>query len=266
MRVCAFVVNLASRIQATMPEPDFDWLLRARSEIQSELHLLWVFGRDQRNALLAAADDATRTTFTLLIGAGFSLWRAAFLSDISRSWPEIIDKGNDLLKTVLITNAVPFSTDRAVRDWMMGYYLNNARFRLATARDRLAVPAETQVWKDFGTIHPRGIEDVNISPTRIWDILLPAFCDLRSTLKNRVASETVERPARDEMEEQMKSGDVLIRRKPGTSLCVYGVVLDDGAEPAYWRAGTLAEAKAWAKTITAETGGKTQEEDLQKHG
>jgi hypothetical protein len=34
---------------------------------------------------------------------------------------------------------VPFSTDRHVRNWMMGYYLNNARFRLAAAREKLGV-------------------------------------------------------------------------------------------------------------------------------
>jgi hypothetical protein len=169
------------------PDPDFDWLLKARSEIQQTLLDLRKFGTTHRDALIPQGDTVSGALFALLVGTAFSLWRAAFLSDIERSWPELIDKANDLLKTLLITNAVPFSTDRDVRNWMMGYYLNNARFRIADACEKLGGMPDADAFRRFAEIHPHGIIDLDRTPTEIWDILLGALCELFNSLKLRMA-------------------------------------------------------------------------------
>jgi hypothetical protein len=144
-----------------------------------------LIGTNQRNALLA--DKVAATGFSLLVGASFSLWRAAFLSDIERSWENVIDKGTDLLRTVLVTNAVPFSTDRHVRDWMMGYYLSNARYRLAEAIERLSIPQDSEALVPFRKLHPHGILDTDQIPTDIWDAFMGTFNEVLQALKDRLA-------------------------------------------------------------------------------
>jgi hypothetical protein len=66
----------------------------------------------------------------LLIGASFSFWRAAFLLDTKRGSGQISADGKKFLETVLGDNAVSYGTDRNLRAWSVGYYLNNARYRL----------------------------------------------------------------------------------------------------------------------------------------
>jgi hypothetical protein len=133
-------------------------------------------------------EESSREGFALFVGAGFSLWRAAFLSGIERSWPEIIEKGSSLLETVLLTNAVSFATDRSVRNWMMGYYPNNARFRLADAVERLGASKNTDAFSEFAKIHPRGITNVDLLPTRLWDVLLRMFRELLTVLRTRTGA------------------------------------------------------------------------------
>jgi hypothetical protein len=144
-------------------------------------------GTEKRDALLQDTDTSARLAFGALVGAAFSLWRGAFLSDITRSWERILDTANDLLKTVLICNSVPFSTDRATRDWMMGYYLNNARYRLAAARDNLRSDPETPAFRRFAELHQHGITDVDRQPTEIWDTFFDVFCELLEILRLRMS-------------------------------------------------------------------------------
>ncbi len=59
----------------------------------------------------------------------------------------------------------------------------------------------------------------------------------------------------------MKCGDVAIQRKPGTSICRFGLVWDDDQDPPYWWADTVTEAKEWAKSVTDETGGTIHESE-----
>jgi hypothetical protein len=117
----------------THPDPDFKWLLPARAKIQQALLDLHNLGTTRRIDLLNDAEHLARP-FVLLVGAAFSLWRAAFLSDITQSWEWIVDTANTLLEKLLITNTLSFSTDRDLRYWMVGYYLNSTGFRLDAAR------------------------------------------------------------------------------------------------------------------------------------
>lgn len=72
--------------------------------------------------------------FPMLVGASFSLWRAAFLSHINQTWPDMISSEKNLLEILLETNTVSFRTDLKCRDWVFGYYLTSAFRRLSTAR------------------------------------------------------------------------------------------------------------------------------------
>jgi len=69
--------------------------------------------------------------YSVLIGMGFSLWRAAFLADISDDASEDALKDAAQLANKLLTdNTISFQQDRATRSWMFGYYLNSARDRM----------------------------------------------------------------------------------------------------------------------------------------
>jgi hypothetical protein len=60
------------------------------------------------------------------------MWRAVFLVDVDdRGWGNILSGGEGFLKKVIETNAIGFPDEHRVeqRTWVVGYYLNNARFR-----------------------------------------------------------------------------------------------------------------------------------------
>jgi hypothetical protein len=111
---------------------DYEWLLEARAKNQRLILRLYDFGRT--NGEVLQRDPNRQDLFAFLVGAVFSLWRAAFLSDTIRAWPETFKGANDLLKTLIEDNAVTYPTDRKTKEWMGGYYLNNAAFRLFEAR------------------------------------------------------------------------------------------------------------------------------------
>jgi hypothetical protein len=169
----------------THPDPDFNWLVPARANIQQALLDLRNFGTTRRIDLLKDAEHLARP-FVLLVGAAFSLWRAAFLSDITQSWEWIVDKANELLEKLLITNTVSFSTDRDLRIWMMGYYLNSAGFRLDAARETLGSVPESHVQHRFDELHGRGgLINVQGEPNKAWDAYFDAFRELFTILRDR---------------------------------------------------------------------------------
>ena len=54
-----------------------------------------------------------------------------------------------------------------------------------------------------------------------------------------------------------RSGDVLIIRKPGVSMCLVGLVLDDGdTQPHQPKPATFADALTVARSTIAETSGR----------
>ena len=94
--------------ESNAPEPDFEWVIAARADIQRALLDLYRFEEKIRSRLLVEADNVSKSAFALLVGASFSLWRAAFLSDIAQGWPQILDSAKLLLHEVLSSNAVPY--------------------------------------------------------------------------------------------------------------------------------------------------------------
>jgi len=115
---------------------DFGWLVDRRSRIQQLLLRLYEFLNENR------ADLATRELqwplFGLLVGAGFSLWRAAFLAEEERQRPDVLDHAEKFLERLLRDNAINYPQDRETRMWTVGYYLHNARFRLELILGKLS--------------------------------------------------------------------------------------------------------------------------------
>jgi len=78
-----------------MAESDhFTWLVSARARNQQVLLQFYDFGLRNAEALLC--DAIGRSDFTMLVGAAFSLWRAAFSSDANRNWWAILGEANKL--------------------------------------------------------------------------------------------------------------------------------------------------------------------------
>jgi hypothetical protein len=116
---------------------DYEWLIGSRSRIQASLLALhrMLPALEAQAAVEAAA--AARSSFGLLVGAAFALWRAAFLEDISREWPDVLSGAKALLEKLLESNSILFGDERATKNWMGGYYINNARYRLIHLSEKI---------------------------------------------------------------------------------------------------------------------------------
>jgi hypothetical protein len=163
-------------------EPDFAWLLSARNDVQHALLDLYEFLKKHRNVILRG-EETHRMAFVLLVGATVSLWRAAFLSDIARGWPQILDRAELLLHDLLLTNSVSFSAERSVRDWMFGYYLKNSIYRLSEVQ-ALLTPIESQALEKFTQFQEHALVGDRFDATESWDITLSTLRELTSHLEH----------------------------------------------------------------------------------
>lgn len=163
-------------------QPDFRWVVERRSRVQlalADLHDL--IATPDRQARLLTDRDGSRA-FGLLMGAGFSLWRAAFLSHGSRDRPEVLEHAQSFLAQLLADNAINYPQDRDTRNWSSGYYLNNARFRLTRAYNVLAV-VDTDAHRQLADLDHNGIESVDSKTS--WDVLSAALSELCARLVDR---------------------------------------------------------------------------------
>jgi hypothetical protein len=165
---------------------NFRWLVKARASNQKSLLRLYRLAKGNSEKL--HCDAMGRTLLTLLIGAGFSLWRAAFLTDTRRKWPMIIDDATRLLERLVRDNAVAYPQDRETREWMAGYYLNNAQWRLLVAWKQLkhqgyrgGMPVALRKVKKF---EDRGAEQE--LPIELWDAAHTALRELSDLLEQRL--------------------------------------------------------------------------------
>jgi hypothetical protein len=76
-------------------------------------------------------DAIYKSIVTLCIGATFSLWRAVPLVHERKSPVANVKVGREYLDEIVNHNAITYGVDTRSRDWAFGYYLNNARFRIA---------------------------------------------------------------------------------------------------------------------------------------
>jgi len=106
------------------------WLVEARNAVQSLMLGLY----ETFSATLELADKDAMRERHLQLGAAFSLWRAVFLirpDDAGRKLEEIDSDARSFLERVIDTNMITFGDDLRWGVWSGGYYLNNARDRIA---------------------------------------------------------------------------------------------------------------------------------------
>jgi hypothetical protein len=109
-----------------------EWPVGARLRISPFLLRLYRLIHARENQTTRALD----TLVMLLAGAGFSLWRAAFLAQADRLPESMVSEAIRFFGVLIRDNAIAFQQDRDNSAWTAGYYLNNAYFRLAFLKDR----------------------------------------------------------------------------------------------------------------------------------
>lgn len=170
----------------------YKWLVCARSRNQNLLVELLEFG--EQNATTLPKKTPLQSVFVLLVGTAFSLWRAAFLTEADLGWPANIKAANELLELVLRTNAITFSQDLAKANWMVGYYLNNAGFRLVRARQWLGealIPnPEPAELRQVSEMYAPGVEAFSDkAPDQSWDTLQSACEQVFAVLKKAIQAQ-----------------------------------------------------------------------------
>jgi hypothetical protein len=122
---------------------ELQWLFDNRRDLQATLFQLF----KQNESLLT--DDRSADFWAingLLVGIGFSLWRAVFLSLPLREPKEEYEDAQRLLEFVIDTHIINFPQDRASQQWMGGYYNNGAILRLSAL---LHVPEAKKILEKF---------------------------------------------------------------------------------------------------------------------
>ncbi len=112
----------------------------------------------------------------LIIGAAFSLWRAAFLTDAKRDNSDVIVHGKEFIKLVAEDNMINYLNDKKTRNWTVGYYLNNARYRVKRIQEKCK---GKQKYRNFLNSKENSIfserllkSDVEFeNPKEYWDII-----------------------------------------------------------------------------------------------
>jgi hypothetical protein len=107
---------------------DVDRLVARRAWLGEFLADLWRYSRSHD---LGTLDHRRARAWHLLLGAAFSLWRAAFLIKGSRTPTVFHSQATQSLEEVLWTNAISFGKDLSTHEWSSGYYLNSAALRLS---------------------------------------------------------------------------------------------------------------------------------------
>jgi hypothetical protein len=157
------------------------WVVGARAKNQRRLYDLLRYGRTHCDAI--ECDDDRQTVFTLLVGAGFSLWRAAPLSEVERSNAKIAEAANQLLDRLVRDNSIGYPQDQDTREWMGGYYVNNAKWRLQDVC--LTLSRSPRLRLDAITLR-RAIDGVHVDTLPLkesWSELDKAFGKLATLLQ-----------------------------------------------------------------------------------
>ena len=114
---------------------DYAWLVESREKSQHFNLQLYEYLWDKDSVL--EGHVIARSIAAHLVGTAFSLWRAAFLCDGERDWKKILRHAKDFLGQIVENNAINYKQDHDTRNWSVGYYLNNARYRLFRIQQKI---------------------------------------------------------------------------------------------------------------------------------
>ncbi len=110
---------------------DMEWVVKRRSKVQELLLQIYKRSISSGNGKKEAA------ILQLLVGVAYSLWRAVFLADTLRKPKDVSKNAKAFLRLLIKDNAIAYSQESNNRQWTVGYYLNNAYFRLQIAHAKL---------------------------------------------------------------------------------------------------------------------------------
>lgn len=159
---------------------ELEWLVDRRSKIQKFLLALHTFLESNPNANSIEASALLQ----LLLGTGFSLWRAVFLADRERDEKNIESNAKDFLLLLIKDNAINYPQDIKTRAWSSGYYVNNAYFRLGLAYEKLSLDTNLAQKVRSYLIEQRGTSIVP-NLTDAWDNAYSASTEILSNLSTK---------------------------------------------------------------------------------
>lgn len=175
-----------------MLDENLEWLVDRRSRIQNLLLSLLKLTDDRKGVLIADhppgdVNSVHQDLFALYVGAAFSLWRAVFLSKDDRTRRGIQIHAKAILKILVEENAVGLTQDKSTKEWMGGYYLNNAWFRLEEAQEILKknnIIADSEVGFLFAELNQAESEE---KPFReVWDLANERLEELFHLLRHQM--------------------------------------------------------------------------------
>ena len=125
-----------------MPTPEEDgvtfndFLVPARNNIQRELlrlqKLIGTPTKQGEEIPRYSKRDSMPYFYDMMVGMGFSLWRAVFQAAQSEDRNTHSERARIFLNEIIRNNAAVYATE--LNSWSLSYYLGNARFRLLELR------------------------------------------------------------------------------------------------------------------------------------
>jgi hypothetical protein len=116
---------------------DLRWYVTERTEVQRLLLELYTVYKTRTTDIHGIPD--LWDGFRLLTGVAFSLWRCVFL--LEERFGESVESEargiDELFKKLLHDNALGYYQEKIANDWVAGYYLNSAYFRLVDAQSAM---------------------------------------------------------------------------------------------------------------------------------
>ncbi len=158
------------------------WLVARRSEIQDTALRVLIVLKDKREGF--ASIPEIRSVLGLMVGTVYSLWRAVFLTNAIRDWTTILGSGEKFLQTLIADNAIAYTQERDNRNWTVGFYINNAKYRILEIyrRDLISrVELEAEI--------PISSLDISVSDIDIkerWELLIRALNIVVTTLEEKL--------------------------------------------------------------------------------
>ena len=110
---------------------DMEWVVKHRSKVQELLFEIY------KRSIRSGNGKKEAAILQLLVGIAYSLWRAVFLADTLREPKDVSKNAKAFLRLLIKDNAIAYSQESNNRQWTVGYYLNNAYFRLQIAHAKL---------------------------------------------------------------------------------------------------------------------------------
>jgi hypothetical protein len=154
------------------------WSIKSRTRLQLLMLRIHLFLQDNPEV---RKSKLKRSIVALMVGAAFGLWRAAFLiPGADRGWQNVLKHAEAFLVEVVDTQTISYAFDQRMRDWTSGYYVNDARFRIADARDKLArilgkkYVARLKAFRDFKVVERTGgVDETDL--VAMWNTLFVAL-------------------------------------------------------------------------------------------